>query len=221
MKQWNEIFKKKGKVFTKIEEDIPKIVTIFKKHNVKKILDLGCGSGRHTVYFAKRGFDVFGIDIAKEGISITRSWLKKENLKANLKIGNIYDKLPYPNDFFDAVVSTGVINHNKIQNIRKTIKEIERVLKPNGLIFITVRKNRKFKKRCPKSTIILRFGKQKIRCKVIGPRTCVPMEGGEKGLIHYIFNKESLRKEFKNFKIYDIWLDSSRRHCYLLGKLKG
>src|SRR3989304_7652916 len=89
LKQWNEILKKKGKVFTKIKKDFPKIVTILKKNNVKKILDLGCGSGRHIVYLAKRGFDVFGIDIAKEGISLTNSWLKKENLKADLKIGDI------------------------------------------------------------------------------------------------------------------------------------
>jgi len=219
MKQWNEIFKKEGKVFTKVQEGIPKIVTILKKHSVKRILDLGCGSGRHTIYFAKIGFDVYGIDIAEEGISITKLWLKKENLKADLKIGNIYDKLPYPDDFFDAVVSTGVINHNKIQNIRKTIKEIERVLKPNGLIFITAHK-RKFKEKWSKSIIILQLGEQKTRCKVIGSRTCVPIEGGEKGLIHYLFNKEVLRKEFKNFKIYDILVDSSRRHYYILGELK-
>lgn len=220
MQQWNDIFKKRGKVFTKVQEDILKIATIFKKYQAKKILDLGCGSGRHTIYFAKRGYDVYGIDMAKEGISITRSWLKKENLKADLKIGNIYDKLPYPNDFFDAIISTGTINHNKIKNIRKTIKELERVLKPKGLIFITVRKNKKFKKRGPKSTIILWFGKEKIRCKIIGPRTCIPMEGGEKGLMHYIFNKGLLRREFKNFK-NDIWFDSSRKHCCLLGKLKS
>ena len=123
MKQWNEIFKKKGKVFTKVQKELPKFVTILKKNNVKKILDLGSGSGRHIVYLAKRGFDVFGIDIAKEGIDITKYWLKKENLKANLKNGNIYEKLPYPNDFFDAIISTGVIHHNNIQGIRKAIKE--------------------------------------------------------------------------------------------------
>lgn len=117
MKQWNKIFKKKGKVFTKVQEDIPKIVALFKKQNVKRILDLGCGSGRHTIYFTKRGFDVFGIDIAKEGINITKSWLEKENSQANLKVGSVYNRLPYPNDFFDAIISTSVIHHEKIQNI--------------------------------------------------------------------------------------------------------
>ena len=81
MQQWNKIFKKKGKVFTRAHEDISKILSSFKKHKVKRILDLGCGSGRHTIYFAKRGFDVYGIDVARAGINITRSWLKKKILK--------------------------------------------------------------------------------------------------------------------------------------------
>jgi 2-polyprenyl-3-methyl-5-hydroxy-6-metoxy-1,4-benzoquinol methylase len=73
MQQWNKIFKKEGKVFIGVQEDIPKILALFKKHNVNRILDLGCGSGRHVIYFAKKGFDVYGIDVAKEGIKITKS----------------------------------------------------------------------------------------------------------------------------------------------------
>lgn len=65
MNQWNKIFKKYGKVFTKIQEDLPKIVKIFKRNNIKTVLDLGCGFGRHTVYLAKKDLQVYGIDIAK------------------------------------------------------------------------------------------------------------------------------------------------------------
>lgn len=219
MRQWNKIFKQYGKVFAKTQEDLPKIVKIFKKHNIKKVLDLGCGSGRHTVYLAKKHFQVYGIDIAKQGIKITKEWLKKEKLRANLKIGSIYKKLPYQDNFFDAIISTNTIHHAKIKDIRKVIKEIERVLRPKGLIFITVRK-RKFKKFWPKYTIIEKYGKQKTRYKVVGSRTYIPIEGGEKGLIHYLFNKELIRKEFKNFKIYNIWVDSERRHYCFLGELK-
>lgn len=93
------------------------------------------------------------------------------------------------------------------------------MLKPEGLIFINFRK-RKIKKQWPKSKIIELFGKQKTAYKVIGPRTYAPIDGGEKGLIHYLFNKELLRKEFKNFKIYNIWVDSVKRHYCLFGKLK-
>jgi len=220
VKQWDRIFKKYGKVFTKIQEDMPKVVKIFKKHNTKKVLDLGSGTGRHAIYLAKNGFKVYGIDISDEGIKITKNWLKENNLKADLKVGSIYKKLPYKDNFFDAIISTNTLHHERIETIRKAICEIERVLRSGGLIFITVRR-RKFRKFYPKLTIIEKYGKQKTNYKVIEPRTYVPIEGGEKGLIHYLFNKELIRKEFENFKIHNIWVDSKRRHYCFLGELKN
>ena len=211
MKQWDEIFGKKGKTFLKPQEDISRIAKLFKKKGVKKILDLGCGSGRHTVYLVEHSFEVYGIDIAPKGVKITKDWLKKEKLKANLKVGNIYKKLPYPNHFFDALISTQTLHHNRINNIRKLIKEIERVLKTNGLIFVTVSKKGS-KKAIPKEKM--------WQIKFIAPRTFVPLSHDEKGLIHYRFNKKLLRKEFKNFKIYDIWIEAKGRHYCLLAKLK-
>lgn len=124
-KQWNKIFKERGKVFEKIQEDIPRIARIFKKHNVKTILNLGCGTGRHTVYLTKQGFDVYGFDNSSEGIKIAKNWLKEDKLKADFKISSIYKKLPYKDSFFDAIVSTSVIHHGKIQAIKKLIKEKE------------------------------------------------------------------------------------------------
>lgn len=53
---WNKIFKDEGRVFHDPHEFMPKIVREFKKAKVKRILDLGCGTGRHLVYLAKKGF---------------------------------------------------------------------------------------------------------------------------------------------------------------------
>lgn len=211
MKQWDKILRRKRNFFLKPQEDIPKIVKLFKKKGIKKVLDLGCGSGRHTVYLSKRGFEVYGIDIAQKGIKITKDWLKKERLRTSLKVGNMYKKLPYPNNFFDALISTQALHHNRIGSIRKLIQEIERVLKPEGLIFITVSKKRSIKD----------IPKEKLwKIKFIAPRTFVPSSHDEKGLIHYWFNKKLLRKEFKNFKIYDIWVESKRGHYCFLAELK-
>lgn len=210
MQQWDEIFKKSGRVFTKVHEDMPKVVKMFKKRDVERVLDLGCGSGRHTVYLAKRDFDVHGFDIAKEGVKIARDWLKKENLKAHLKVGDIYRTLPYKDNFFDAIISTQALHHERIEVIRELIKEMERILKPKGFIFVTVTKKRS-KKEIPKEW------RWKIR--MIAPRTFIPLDGEEKGLIHYWFNKKILRKEFKNCRIHDIWVDSTH-HYALLGELK-
>jgi len=226
MKQWNRIFKKEGKVFFKPQEDMPKLAKLFRKRGIKKVFDLGCGSGRHVVYFAKNGFDVYGIDVAPVGLRITKDWLKQEGLNAKLKLGSFLKKLPYKNNFFGAIVAVQAISHGRIENIRKLIKEMERILKPNGLIFITFTQRSKVKNWRVGSIHRERFiGDDGVsmfeeRRRVLGPRTQVPIEGTEKGLIHYIFDKDAIKKEFKDFKIHRLGLDSKKCRYILLAELK-
>ncbi len=217
---WDKIFKERGKVFIKPQEDVPKIAALFKKQGVKKILDLGCGSGRHLIYLAKNNFDVYGIDIAKSGIKIAKNWLKDENLKAQLKIGDIYQKLPYPDNFFDAIISIQTLHHARVEKIRKLMKEIERILKPKGLIFVTVRRALRARG-WKKNKIVIHkwkgWKKKKVKYKVIDWRTYIPVEGDERD-IHFNFTKDLIKKEFKNFQIPKIWL--KRGHYCLLGELR-
>lgn len=220
-KQWDTMFRERGKIFKKHQEDIPKVIKLLKKKGAEKVLDLGCGSGRHSVYLVKHGFDVYGIDITKFGIEIAKDWLKKERLKANLKIGDIYQKLPYPDNFFDAIISTQTLHHARIERIRKLIGEMERILKPAGLIFITFRRALRVRG-WKKNKIVIHkwkgWKKKKVKYKVIGYRTYVPTEGDTKDEIHFNFTKKLIKKEFKNFEIPKIWI--KKGHYCFLGELK-
>lgn len=226
MKQWNKIFKTEGKVFFNPQEDMPELVKLFKKKGIKKVLDLGCGSGRHIIYLAKNGFDTYGLDVAPVGLKITKDWLKQEKLKADLKLGSFLKKLPYKNNFFGAIVAVQAISHGRIEDIRKLIKEMERVLKPSGLIFVAFNQRSKVKGWRVGSIQKERFiGDDGVsmfeeRRKVIAPHTHVPIEGTEKGLVHYAFDRGTIKKEFKNFKIYRLGLDSKRCRYILLAELK-
>lgn len=204
-KTWDKIFREE-EALSPIEEDLPRIIEIFKQHKVKKILDLGCGSGKHTIYLAEQGFEVYGIDISTEGLKKTKQRLKRKNLKANLRAGSIYKKLPYEENFFDAIICIRTINHARIESIKRAIKEIERILKPEGFIFVTTRRKREKEKRLP--------------FKVIAPHTYIPLEGREKGLVHYLFTKKSLKEAFRSFKT-EIWLDKKKDYYCLLGTLKS
>jgi SAM-dependent methyltransferase len=202
-KRWNDIYTSFDAVLT-VDETMPRIVDLFVEYNVKTVLDLGCGGGRHTVYLEQEGFDVYGIDIAGEGVKKAYHLLTEKGLGAALSIGSIRN-LPYRNNSFDSLISVRVIHHGRIEAIRKTIKEIERVVKPRGLIFVTVRKRVHKKERRPSTEI--------------APRTYVPVEGREKDIVHYLFTKEILKREFKNFKILDLQVDSDRYYC-LTGEKK-
>jgi len=58
-----------------------------------------------------------------------------------LKQGNIYE-LPYPKNYFDAIVSFGVLDHILFKNAKVAINEVCRVLKSNGLLYLTLRSSR-------------------------------------------------------------------------------
>jgi len=209
MSDWETIFKKKGKYYSKANDEVLKLIPFLRKEKVKKIFDLGCGTGRHVILLAKKGFDTYGIDISPTGLKLTRKFLKDSGLSAKLEIGDIYKRLPYKNNFFDAVISTQVIHHGTVKQIRSAIAEIERVLKPDGLAFVTVTAGFKYKK-------LLTRGKD---FKVIAPRTYVPLVGYEVGTLHYIYNFALLRKDFKNFKILKLYRDKHNHLC-ILGKKK-
>jgi SAM-dependent methyltransferase len=216
---WDKLYKERGKFFKGVQEDLPRVVRLLKERGAKRVLDLGCGSGRHTIYLAKQGFNVYGIDISKSGIEITKNWLNKEGFKANLKIGDIYKKLPYPDDFFDAIISTQTLHHERLKKIRKLIKEMERILKPEGVIFVTVRRALRARGWEKNKIVIHRWKHIRVKYKIIGWRTYVPVGGDEKAEIHFNFTKDLIKKEFKNFEIPKIWL--GRGHYCFLGFLKN
>ena len=206
---WDSAFRSKGKIFTNPDREVIELAKVWKRGEIKKILDLGCGSGRHVVFLSKKGFNVYGIDIAKAGIKIAKEWLNKEKLKAKLKVGDIYEKLPYDSNFFDAIICIRTLNHGKITWIRRCIKEMYRVLKEGGYVFITVRKYQG-KKKIPKDKL---YG-----IKWIAPRTYIILGGDEKGIPHFRFNKKILKREIeKYFKIEKLWINENNYYC-LLGK---
>ncbi|MFX1299051.1 MAG: methyltransferase domain-containing protein [Promethearchaeota archaeon] len=211
-KRWDEIFRDEEKskiILSGIQEGIAEFAEICKKNKFKRILDLACGSGRHILYLAELGFEVYGLDFSNEGIKKAKSQLIEKKLHAELFVNSMYKKFPFTDNFFDAIICIRAIHHNTISKIRIAIKEIERVLKPNGLILITVPK-KKSKKEVPKER---RFG-----IKYIAPRTYIILGGEEKGVPHYSFNKTLLYKEFRNFEILKIWIDKLHHYCFI-GKL--
>lgn len=105
--------------------------------NKKSLLDLGCGMGRHSIFFGRNGFDVSCLDISEEAISSTREWAESEKLEFDYKIGDML-KLPYEDAAFDCIMCRNVISHADTEGVKQAISEIFRVLKPAGECFLTI-----------------------------------------------------------------------------------
>ena len=182
------------------------IEKFFKDHNVEKVLDAGCGAGRHTHLLAKAGFDVYGFDISKDALRINRSILKKHGTKATLIQLDMSRQWPYKNNFFDAVFASRTMYQFKVSGIRRNIEKVNQVLKSGGYFFWegpTYRTTRK------------RFLYERI--KTVEPGTWSSIGGPYNGTLYHRFRSKKEVLGFLNgFKI--IRFDFRSKTFYMLAK---
>lgn len=102
--------------------------------NGDTVLDLGCGNGRLIKVLKKYKIKYFGLDISEKLIEIA----KKQYPKYKFEVGDILS-LPYSDNFFDKVFAIRIFHHIPSEDFRlQALKEIKRVLKPKGLLILTV-----------------------------------------------------------------------------------
>jgi ubiquinone/menaquinone biosynthesis C-methylase UbiE len=93
-----------------------------------KILELGAGAGKASVYFAKKGADVITTDISGGMLEVAKQVATKHGVV--LKTEQCFsDMLPFMDNSFDVVYAANLLHHVEIE---KTLNEARRVLKPHG-----------------------------------------------------------------------------------------
>ncbi len=105
--------------------------------NKKDFLDLGCGLGRHTILFAKNGFNVHACDIAQNAVDRTNEWLRSENLVVATTVCDMLH-LPYEDEIFDCILCRNVISHTDTNGMRQIVTELKRILRSGGECYLTL-----------------------------------------------------------------------------------
>ena len=102
------------------------------------ILDIGCGTGEQSLFLAKRGYQVVGVDISREMLARANENAKEGKLKDNLSLVIASaEALPFRDKSFEGLISIfGVFNH--IPRAEHAFRETHRVLKSGGRAIITV-----------------------------------------------------------------------------------
>jgi ubiquinone/menaquinone biosynthesis C-methylase UbiE len=126
-------FEKNGYGYRTTGEDTTRIIKVLDHLGIScwqgmRILDFGCGTGTFTRHIGKTYSQVIGSDIVFTNLKIVKSI--DNNVEYICSDGNL---LPFKNEVFDAVFCGTVLHH--FPDISDPLKEIRRVLIPNGVLF--------------------------------------------------------------------------------------
>ena len=140
---WESNFSSKPEMFG-LDPSIPakKSLKLFQNQNISKIIELGAGLGRDTIYFAKNSIHVVALDYSQSGLEAINQKAKKNSL-SNFITTNFFDvrkKLPFEDNSVEACYSHMLycmaLTTSELENLNN---EIYRVLKPNSINIYTVR----------------------------------------------------------------------------------
>ena len=109
----------------------------WKKAGYETFLDIGCGLGRHSIYMAENGFNVYGMDYSKYVVDIVKEKAYLKGLDIKLTVGTV-SALPYENDSIDCIAAIGVLSNNDKSGIAAILREMHRVLKEGGETYFNI-----------------------------------------------------------------------------------
>lgn len=188
----------------------------WKSNNYKKLLDLGCGLGRHSLLFAHHGFQVDSFDLSNNAIEELKTKIKSLRLQNIVCTTGDMNRLPYADNAFDCLLAYHVISHTDSQGIKIIINEINRVLMNGGEFFLTL---------CSKNS----WSFQEAGYPKLDENTIIKIKDGpEDGIPHFFSDENTLKELFSNFKLItvkhtkDIILNGSELtnswHYFILGQ---
>jgi len=95
-----------------------------------RVLDVGCGRGVLLEEFRRRGWEIHGTELSEQAASYAR-----QTLKIPVEIGTL-ETLHFPANQFDAITLWHVLEH--VANPRTVLAQINRILKPDGVLLVAV-----------------------------------------------------------------------------------
>lgn len=133
---WDQFYLERGRYYLVPHEAFNRVIKHLEHYELKKVLDLGCGSGRHVVALSEKGFKVTGIDWSPAAIDLAQKWLLSKKLPGHAYIADLHEELKFvQKSSFDSVWGISSLQYSNEEQFAKTIKEIHRILKTGGLFF--------------------------------------------------------------------------------------
>lgn len=98
------------------------------------MLDVGCGPARYAAEFVKYGLAYTGIDLSPKQLAIAR----KRHPDVSFKLRSYRNVFGFADASFDGIWSCCVLNHEPKHNMKSVLRELQRVLRPGGLLYVVM-----------------------------------------------------------------------------------
>ena len=156
--------------------EIMELIATLSPEACPRVLDLGCGLGRHAVAFALAGFQVTATDQSTAAVAHLDGWAAGLGLAIRTQVCDLLDNGFAP-ESFDIVISYNVLYHGLREQFSRAIAHIYTLLAPGGLFFFTCPTRRDGK---------YGFGEQ------VAPHTYLCAQSVTPGDIHYFADEHDL-----------------------------
>jgi cyclopropane fatty-acyl-phospholipid synthase-like methyltransferase len=173
------------------EEFIPTALR-WKREKKERIMDLGCGRGRHTLYLAEMGFSVTAVDLSQDAIVDLQKEVEQRRYKRKVKtvVCDMTD-LHFQVRSFDCILAFHSLYHTDYKGLTKAVTDIEEILKDEGEFYVTFNS-----KESPSF--------KETKNKRIDEYTIVKTRGFEQGIPHTFLNYKDILKLLHRFEIRKI-----------------
>ncbi len=118
------------------QSQVLELIGLLKREDGRRVLDLGCGLGRHLLVLAAEGFEACGSDVSPTALETCRRRLREAGLSATLTRSEM-TAIPHPDGLFDAVVAWHLFYHATAGGMLRAIGEARRALKERGYLLAT------------------------------------------------------------------------------------
>jgi SAM-dependent methyltransferase len=184
MPGWGKIFADPVMQEMKPNPELIGLIPGWQAAGCRRVLDAGCGVGRHLFPLLQAGFRVWGADCDAQVLTLLRARLGDADaplVQADL------GRLPFRPGAFDLAVSVNVINHGDAATFRAYCRELARVLKAGGHLFINVSPWEFAEKvRLPQT-------------RELEPGTLVDIATPDGAMVHHFPTPAELREQFPGF----------------------
>ena len=138
---WNDIYSKENYFGTgqTILANLAK--ELIDKHSAKKILELGCGQGRDSIFFADCGYDITAIDISENAIKFVEK-IKNEHNLTNLElfVHDVKKSFNFLNNKFDLIYSNLALQFFELSQLDNIFSSINDIMNDDSLFLFSTKK---------------------------------------------------------------------------------